>query len=1479
MAWLGLVVLVLLVLALLPGLGRRCVAFRRAAANGTEPSESAQSLTASLAQSQDTARTSSPAAVATEEIEGAAEEHVAGAAAPVEYCLATTPDLILERDPELGTPRFVRRRSGYLSTAAHDRTPAEIAAAFVDANQKLFTLHPSDIEGTNAVVVRDLLTRHSGMRSLTWQQQRDGIDIFGATVAMSLTHDGRIINAQSRALHLPCVRFHDRVTVTVTDAEKLAEVYLNAQQPTANTQDPTQSVRPTAAIWYPLDMIGVVKAWDLMVERTLTPGAPPALRRLIIRADTGEVVEDIDLTWGALEAASYNVYTGDSPEPMTPGPGAPTNFVPSEVSREVVALAALDTNASPEGWIPVGESRLVGNNATVYADWDDNDSRDAPPLDSTPYRVFDLACDLTADPTDYVDFSQAQAFYLANQFHDRLHQLGFDEAAGNFQSDNFGRGGSQNDALIIEVQNGANLGYEYGNQAWYQGWGDGSQGKVVISVFGRSSPHRCGILDAQLVYHEITHGLSSRLIGDGFGLTTVPTRGMAEGWSDFFALTLPAEAADDIHGCYPFATYAAIYHDTVGSHYYGIRRFPYSTQTNKAPQTIADIDPNQQFFPPEVPRNPDFGSTEADQMHNIGEVWCLMLWECRANLIEAYGFVGNEMMMQLVVDGMKLTPVNPTFIEGRDAVLQADLVSNAGTNQIALWQGFAKRGLGYGATVPPSVSTVGIVESYDLPFEVGVQLQEVGGDGDGYVEPGEDGALKVVLTSHEMALSAIAGELTHGADGNSGNLTITSSQTLWPDLGVGGVSTSAPPFSFSVSTNFPGNSDASFVLRVESDKGGFEEPLSVRIGNPYDYAPEISGIAVTNIGENQAWVSWQTGIASTGRVDYGLSTDYLAGAEESTGGMKTEHSVKLSGLTPGADYHYRISACGSNGLMALSPDGVFRTRSRIYVSVDSTASQELGTINAPFKTLQAAAEAAKVNADTMLVAAGVYTGSGSEAVLECANAAYDLTIEGGYSLDFGECDPEVYVTTLDGQQSRRGIWLDNGAKVAIRGVTITHGQGEWGGGVHVRKSEFSAKECVIVDNASTTGINKLGGGVYAALASQLLIDACVVSNNFADFGGGVVGVSADTTVLLNGSVLTDNAVTYTGGGIHVLLAASTIIQGSVFVHNNGSYTGGGIDILPYSDATVDSSTIVSNQAPLATDPYLYGGGGISVAGPTSTAVLILRNSLVWGNTSPYGGDLRCALKSEIHANYCNIGDIYGTLTTSNHIISVDPLFADPERGDFHLLYGSPCIDAGLPNYGGGTVDLDGEARPFGAAVDIGADEFVDLDVDHMADYWERLKFGDLVTSDGTGDLDLDELDDVGEYMQQTDPHNRDTEGDLMPDGWEVAHSLNPKGDDAGLDADGDQFLNFSEYAADTDPHNAESLLRIRSLQQNRGGLRLEWQGGVWAQQTIERSAEAGSGAIWRTAFVAHPPTYGTNVVWIFQSAEQQFYRIKAERVD
>src|SRR5687767_13687758 len=209
--------------------------------------------------------------------------------------------------------------------------------------------------------------------------------------------------------------------------------------------------------------------------------------------------------------------------------------------------------------------------------------------------------------------------------HDKLYELGFPEASVNFQVNNFGRGGFGNDAVQADAQDG--LGF---NNANFSTPPDGSPTvRMQMYVFNSPNPDRDGSLDAEIILHEYTHGLTNRLVGGGVGMSQLQSRGMGEGWSDFYAMALLSEPGDDVNRNYANGGYPTFQLGGQPENYYfGIRRYPYSTNLAKNPLTFKDIDPTQASAHAGIPRSL-IASPSATVVHNIGEVWCVTLWDVR----------------------------------------------------------------------------------------------------------------------------------------------------------------------------------------------------------------------------------------------------------------------------------------------------------------------------------------------------------------------------------------------------------------------------------------------------------------------------------------------------------------------------------------------------------------------------------------------------------------------------------------------------------------------------------------------------------------------------------------------------------------------------------------------------------------------------------------------------------------------------------
>src|SRR5436190_22992535 len=123
---------------------------------------------------------------------------------------------------------------------------------------------------------------------------------------------------------------------------------------------------------------------------------------------------------------------------------------------------------------------------------------------------------------------------------------------------------------------------------------DGYSGRIEMFVFDGPTPRRDGSLDPDVVLHEYTHGMTDRMVGGGIGLYQLVTWGLAEGWSDFYALSVLAKAGDDVDGNYTeggYVTYQLF--GLLENYYFGIRRYPYTTDMTKNPLTFRDIDPAQ----------------------------------------------------------------------------------------------------------------------------------------------------------------------------------------------------------------------------------------------------------------------------------------------------------------------------------------------------------------------------------------------------------------------------------------------------------------------------------------------------------------------------------------------------------------------------------------------------------------------------------------------------------------------------------------------------------------------------------------------------------------------------------------------------------------------------------------------------------------------------------------------------------------------
>ncbi len=223
-----------------------------------------------------------------------------------------------------------------------------------------------------------------------------------------------------------------------------------------------------------------------------------------------------------------------------------------------------------------------------------------------------------------------------------------------------------------------------------------------------------GDVDNGIIAHEYGHGISNRLTGGPAQAGCLQNdEQMGEGWSDWFGLMLTMRAGDQGADGRGIGTYATGQPITGG----GIRPRRYSTDFSINELTYADTN-NAGFSQP----------------HGIGSIWATMIWDLNWALIDQYGFDddfytgtgGNNLAMQLVMDGLKLQNCSPGFVDGRNAILMADELANGGANRCLIWNAFARRGLGLNANQGSSNNRFDQVENFDVPAECELGLDDQG---------------------------------------------------------------------------------------------------------------------------------------------------------------------------------------------------------------------------------------------------------------------------------------------------------------------------------------------------------------------------------------------------------------------------------------------------------------------------------------------------------------------------------------------------------------------------------------------------------------------------------------------------------------------------------------------------------------------------------------------------------------------------------
>ena len=732
--------------------------------------------------------------------------------------------------------------------------------------KSVFNLTDNDL--SDAVLTHSHTSKKSGIAHFYYQQTLNGIAIRGSNIDIHVKGD-KILKISSSFIKNLNEKTEGTPQIDAENALTRAAQYLNfplnhfpkIHEKNISTNRKTTfqhkniALEPITAelvyIFNKRKKLGL--AWEVSLYEL--SGAHSWL--VTIDAESGAIIKKEDRVLHCDFGTPAHTCTDDFSHPKTPKHlstktadtainGASYNVYPIRVESpnhgaRTILTEPADEVASPFGWHDINAAAGAeftitrGNNVHAYDDLDGNNNTSGYSPDGGASLTFDFPLDFNASPAQNLDASITNLFYWNNLMHDVWYQYGFDESSGNYQANNYGRGGLPGDHVEAQAQDGSGT-----NNANFSPGTDGTSGRMQMfiwesidtdlrvniptgaagdynaapAVFGPQnfsvtgdlvvasdttanptegcdnlinasaingkialidrgnctfvektanaqaagaigvlicnnvdgtlnmsgndpnitiptimiSKNQCDFirtqipgvnvtlinnidfqvdsdLDNGIVAHEYGHGISIRLTGGANNSSCLNNEEQAgEGWSDWLGLVMTANQEDTPEMARGIGTYSLGKTSTHG----GIRSYPYSTDMTINPHTYNNI------------------RTESVP-HGVGSVWCAMIWDLYWDLVDVYGYDtdiyygtgGNNIAMNLVIEGLKLQSCNPGFVDARDAILLADKMMYNADNECLIWETFARRGLGFSASQGSSNSRTDGTEAFDLPPDLG----------------------------------------------------------------------------------------------------------------------------------------------------------------------------------------------------------------------------------------------------------------------------------------------------------------------------------------------------------------------------------------------------------------------------------------------------------------------------------------------------------------------------------------------------------------------------------------------------------------------------------------------------------------------------------------------------------------------------------------------------------------------------------------
>jgi extracellular elastinolytic metalloproteinase len=552
---------------------------------------------------------------------------------------------------DTGLPKMVFNIEEPLS-APRSEQPDSIARGFLADHPAMF--------GLDSAQILEMKLKNEdndrGATFLNYEQMIDGIAVFQGQVQVAVNAFGQVISINEGQV-IPNTIINTAPRLSEREGMQRAFLLAGRQAPASFEMMEDRLAKGDRAVYrnpfgegrenilseMRIMRVGprAVLAWHSYVDV-----GPNEWYEMLVDAKTGELLY------------RYNLYADVAQGTVFRENGFGQRTLESFVGDTVINTAA--------GWM--GTSTVTtGNNVEAYLDSDANNQPDAVnTADLQIGHAFSSIQNFTfpftpgVDPRTQRAAAVANLFYFNNIMHDFSYQLGFTESAGNFQTNNFGRGGTGNDSVRAEAQDGSGT-----NNANFGTPPEGQRPRMQMFLFTRGTTSTAddldGDQDGDVVLHEYGHGISNRLVGGPANTSCLggtQAGAMGEGWSDYWAATF---YGNGVIGEYVTNNLTR-----------GIRRAAYTVPANPVHDSYADL------------------GVGGFEVHSDGEVWAATLWDLRQTL-------GAAISDRLVLQGMKFTPCSPSFLNARDGILMADQNINGGANRCIIWQVFARHGMGVSA--------------------------------------------------------------------------------------------------------------------------------------------------------------------------------------------------------------------------------------------------------------------------------------------------------------------------------------------------------------------------------------------------------------------------------------------------------------------------------------------------------------------------------------------------------------------------------------------------------------------------------------------------------------------------------------------------------------------------------------------------------------------------------------------------------------